>query len=104
MAERDNWRFPQIHATISGVPQISEFYGIVIAMYYSEHGVPHFHAMYSGQAASIAIEAGEVIAGALPDRALRLIREWTTLHQAELALNWQRARDQQPLDPIPPLA
>jgi hypothetical protein len=23
------------------VPRISEFYGIVIAMYYREHGVPH---------------------------------------------------------------
>jgi hypothetical protein len=24
--------------------RISEFYGIVIAPYYREHGVPHFHA------------------------------------------------------------
>jgi len=34
------------------MPRISEFYGIAIAMYYAEHGVPHFHALYAGQEAS----------------------------------------------------
>ena len=24
------------------MPRISEFYGVVIAMYYAEHGVPHW--------------------------------------------------------------
>ncbi len=37
------------------MPRISEFYGIAIAMYYEEHGVPHFHAFYAGRQASIAI-------------------------------------------------
>jgi len=36
--------------------RISEFYGIVIAMYHAEHGVPHFHARHAGQEASVAIE------------------------------------------------
>jgi len=56
------------------MPRISEFYGIVIAMYYAEHGVPHFHARYAGQEASVAIETLEVLAGSLPERALRLVR------------------------------
>ena len=30
----------------SAVPTISTFFGIVIRMYYQEHGVPHFHAEY----------------------------------------------------------
>jgi hypothetical protein len=34
------------------VPRISEFYGIVIAMYYREHGVPHFHATYAASPSS----------------------------------------------------
>ena len=37
------------------VPRVSAFYGIVIAMYFDEHGVPHFHARYAGQQASVAI-------------------------------------------------
>ena len=28
------------------VPEISRFLGIVIGMFYREHGVPHFHAVY----------------------------------------------------------
>jgi len=85
------------------VPRISEFYGIAIAMYYAEHGVPHFHALYAGQDASIAIESLEVLSGSLPDRALRLVREWAELHRVELAEDWRLARDHQPLRRIPPL-
>jgi len=85
------------------MPRISEFYGIVIAMYYAEHGVPHFHARYAEQEAVIGIETLEVLAGSLPDQALRLVREWASLHRAELDLDWQRARAAQPLEPIAPL-
>ena len=62
-------------------------------MYYAEHGVPHFHAIYAGEDASIAIETLEILAGSLPDRALRLVREWARLNGDELRLNWQRARE-----------
>ena len=41
---------------MSLVPRISEFYGIVIAMYYREHGVPHFHATYGGQTVVVSIK------------------------------------------------
>ena len=85
------------------VPRISAFYGIVIAMYFDEHGVPHFHARYAGQRASVAIATLEVLAGSLPERALRLVHEWAALHRGELEENWLRARDELPLEPIAPL-
>lgn len=85
------------------MPRISSFYGIVIAMYYREHGVPHFHAKYSGAEASVAIGTLDVLEGSLPDRARRLVEEWATLHRRELEVNWQRARERQPLDRIDPL-
>jgi hypothetical protein len=28
------------------MPVIARFYGILIKMYFREHGVPHFHAIY----------------------------------------------------------
>jgi hypothetical protein len=28
------------------MPIIARFYGILIKMYFKEHGVPHFHAIY----------------------------------------------------------
>jgi hypothetical protein len=88
----------------TAVPRISEFYGIVIAMYYREHGVPHFHATYAGEMVVVAIGTGGVIAGSVPARALRLVQEWTELHREELMQNWERAREQAPLERIEPLA
>jgi hypothetical protein len=87
------------------MPRISSFYGIVITMYWRErdHPVPHFHASYAGQNASIALD-GTILGGRLPPRALRLVREWTQLHRDELLANWERARDCDPLDQIDPLS
>lgn len=59
-----------------GVPRIGEFYGIVIGMYYREHGVPHFHATYAGETVVVSIDTGDVIAGNVPPRTLRLVQEW----------------------------
>jgi hypothetical protein len=86
------------------VPRISAFYGIVIAMFWNEgvHARPHFHAEYGGHKASIAVD-GTVLGGSLPARALGFVREWASLHEAELLANWERAREMRPLDPIDPL-
>ena len=85
------------------VPRISEFYGIVIAMYYREHGVPHFPATYAGETVVISIQSGEVIADGIPARAVKLVQEWCELHRDELRLNWARARENAPLVRIDPL-
>ena len=84
------------------MPGFSRFLGIVIGMFYSEHGVPHFHAVYGEHEASIEVE-GATVHGALPPRALRLVLEWAEQHQTELLENWQLARRGQPLKRIPPL-
>jgi hypothetical protein len=87
------------------MPRISAFYGITIWMYWNEgvHARPHFHARFAGQAASLDF-AGAVIAGSLPRRALALVAEWAALHESELAANWERARHDEPLEPIDGLA
>jgi Domain of unknown function (DUF4160) len=55
-----------------------------------------------GRASSIGLD-GEVIAGALPARALSLVTEWAQMHREELEANWERARRDEPLQPIDPL-
>ena len=88
------------------VPRVSSFYGIVIWMYHDEihHlGRPHFHARYGDDEASIEIETLGVLAGALPQRALRLVKEWGLEHRDELRDNWGRARRHDPLQRIEPL-
>lgn len=85
------------------MPTVSRFYGIVIRMYFDDHPPPHLHAVYAGQTAVIAIETGAVLRGEIPDRALRLVREWTNEHHDALTDDWERARQREPLLPIPPL-
>ena len=31
------------------MPEISRFYGIVVRLFYGDHGPPHFHAEYAGE-------------------------------------------------------
>lgn len=84
------------------MPEISRFLGIAIGMFYSEHGVPHFHAAYGEHEVSIEVESGTVH-GDFPLRALRLVLEWAALHKQELLDDWQLARQGQPLKRIAPL-
>jgi hypothetical protein len=85
------------------MPRISSFYGIVITMYWKEHGVPHFHVRAAEFEATVAIDTLELLGGTLPTRALRLVGEWASLHRGELHDNWRRARARRPLVEIDPL-
>lgn len=58
------------------MPEISRFFGIVIAIYYKEHGVPHFHAKYAGQTGVFSIVDLKLVAGRLPRRVVALVLEW----------------------------
>jgi hypothetical protein len=82
------------------VPRISSFYGIVIAMYYREHGVPHFHAFYGGYEASIAIGTLKILRGDLPPRALRLVKQWASMHREDLFRDWNLAEQGEVLETI----
>jgi hypothetical protein len=85
------------------MPELSRFFGIVIGIFYREHGRPHFHAVYGEFEAVIDVETGTVISGELPKRALSLVSEWRSDHAGELQENWELARQHQPLKKIPPL-
>ena len=85
------------------MPELSRFYGLVIAMFYNDHLPPHFHVRYGDQQAIIGIDPIAVLQGRLSPRAAGLAIEWATLHQNELRGDWQLARDQLPLTPIAPL-
>ena len=70
----------------------AQSHGIAIRMYVRDHPPPHFHAVYAEYEANISIDAGEVIEGALPKAAARLVKEWTLAQQEQLRENWRRAR------------
>ena len=70
------------------MPVIARFYGILIKMYFREHGRPHFHAIYAEYNGVYDIETLELIEGDLPKRAHRLILEWGRQYKAELRSMW----------------
>ena len=76
------------------MPIISMFYGIIIRMYLIDsrhHNMPHIHARYAESEASIGISDGEVMAGELPRKQLRLVQAWIELHRDELLADWELA-------------
>jgi hypothetical protein len=85
------------------MPEICRFFGIVIKMYFGDHLPPHFHAEYGEHQAIIDIRTLVVIGGYLTPRALGLVVEWASQHQAELLDLWERAANHQPLHKLPPL-
>jgi len=84
------------------MPELARFLGIVIGMFYREHGVPHFHAVYGEHEISVEIETGTVH-GHFSPRALKLVLEWLNLHKSELLEDWELARRGLPLKRIAPL-
>lgn len=73
------------------MPVISTFYGIIIRLYLLDnqhHNVPHIHARYAEFEASISIEDGEILAGDLPRKQLRLVQAWIELRRDELMADW----------------
>lgn len=85
------------------MPIISMFFGIVIRMFYNEHEPAHFHAEYQGQRGKFDLN-GEMTVGNIHSlTALRLIREWATLHRREIQANWEKMKAGKPLEHIAPL-
>ena len=85
------------------MPEISRFYGIIIAMFFDEHNPPHFHARYGEYKISIRIKDLAILSGSLPPRALGLVIEWAEIHKDELLENWEKSRDEHKLSKIKPL-
>lgn len=70
-------------------------------MYHNDNAPPHFHVEYQGHEAFVRIDNGEILDGRLPNRAQQILREWAVERQAELMLNWSKARALEPLNRIP---
>ncbi|MDR0853715.1 MAG: DUF4160 domain-containing protein [Clostridiales Family XIII bacterium] len=87
------------------MPELSRFYGIVIRIFFSDnerHHKPHIHAYYSEHKATIGID-GELLAGSIPVKQLKLIQAWLVLHEDELYVAWGRAIRDEAVDKIEPL-
>lgn len=81
------------------MPEITRFYGIIIKLFFSDHPPPHFHVVYGEYNALFDIETLEIIEGDLPNRAQKMVVEWSTRYQTELMAMWT----EQQFHKLPPL-
>jgi hypothetical protein len=81
---------PLFHKKGKFMPVISRFYGILIKMYFSEHGIPHFHAVYGEYNGVFKIQTLEMIEGDLPLRAQRMVKNWAKKYKEELIKMWKK--------------
>lgn len=87
------------------MPELCRFYGIIIKMLYSDtvqHHKPHIHAYYQDYEASVGID-GELLAGSIPVKQLKLIEAWLVLHEDELYAAWNKAVQNIPFGKVEPL-
>jgi hypothetical protein len=85
------------------MPTISEFFGIIIRMYYDDHNPPHFHAYYGEQCILVNIKTLEVMEGKILKRAKAMVLEWADENRDELLNDWELAVNHEPLIAIQPL-
>lgn len=72
------------------MPVVSQFYGIVITMYFDEntkHNLPHLHAEYAEYDAVFNF-SGEIISGKFPVKQRKMIEVWISIHKDELNSLW----------------
>lgn len=85
------------------MPLVSEFFGIKIYMYWTDHFPMHFHAEYGSSKALISIQEAAVIKGVLPAKQLKLVLAWCEIHKDELIQNWNSALKHGEISKIGPL-
>lgn len=73
------------------MPILSQFYGIIIKMYFqqSEHNPPHVHVTYGGYIAEFSIKTGRVLEGKIPPKQAILVKIWLKTHRDELLGIWE---------------
>ena len=68
----------------------------------SQHHKPHVHVYYNEYEASVGID-GELIAGSMPVKQLKLVQAWLVIHENELFEAWNNAVRGIPFGKIEPL-
>ena len=87
------------------MPELSRFYGMIIKLLYGDdvqHNKPYVHVYHAEYEASIGID-GELLAGSLPVKQLKLVQAWMILHEDELYQAWNKAVRNEPFGKIEPL-
>ena len=77
------------------MPIIARFYGILIKMYFKEHGVPHFHAIYGEYNGVFNLKTLAMIEGDMPARAMKMVKDWAKKYNSDLMEMWKTQKYRQ---------
>ncbi len=69
--------------------EISNFFGIVVYMFFNDYHPPHFKVTFEGYEADILIEDGSLFNGDLPVSKYKLVQAWADMHRDELMHIWE---------------
>jgi hypothetical protein len=87
------------------VPELSRFQGMIIKMLFldnDKHHKPHVHVYFGEFEASVGID-GELLAGSIPVKQLKILNAWLIIHEDELYKAWNNAVRGLKFDKIEPL-
>ena len=87
------------------MPELCRFFNIVIKMIYSDNDQHHSRTFMCTMPNMKRLQGvdGELLAGSLPVKQLRLVQAWTAIHEEELYKAWNNAVRNIPFDKIEPL-
>lgn len=87
------------------MPELSRFGGMVIYMLFmdtKQHNKPHVHVYYGDYEAAVGID-GELLAGALPKKQLKMVVGWLAFHEEEAYKAWNLSVRGEHFDKIAPM-
>lgn len=87
------------------MPIISQFYGIIISIYFNEnskHNLKHIHVRYNEHKATYDFE-GNKLSGDIPFKQNKLIEAWIIIHKEDLITLWNLMQEEGRYFKIKPL-
>lgn len=87
------------------MPELSRFAGMIIYMLFcdvKQHNKPHVHVYYGEFEAVIGVD-GELLAGSLPHKQLKIVTGWLAFHEDDVYKAWNLAVKGEHFEKIPPM-
>ena len=87
------------------MPELSRFAGMIIYLLFNDigqHNKPHVHVYYGEYKAAVAVD-GELLAGSLPSKQLKIIKGWLAFHEEEVYKAWNLAVQNKHFEKISPM-
>ena len=88
--------------SITIMPEISRFYGIIVCLYWKDHNPPHVHFTYGDYECSISV-LDRIVDGQAPAKVISKVNQWIDLHEQEILSLWEKAQSGAQIGRIEPL-